>query len=320
MDELERAEAKTPDVLHGLAMQGRMFLQNAALNFLQFGRVLAEAKPLVAHGEWEAWVGTNFGISERRAQTFMQAYRRFGSMEQVQGVAFSKIEAMLSLPSGEEEQFLETHDVAGLSVREMKEEVRKAREAAKAEADGAILRERQAREAAEARVRELESRPPEVPEDVICELNEKDRKLLEYRQEIDRVGRSCQELIEQRNAANRELSEARRDLKETEDMLAENQAEYDRMQSELLSAQSALAKGDAERIPAQKFTPDVFASAVRAFVGTCARMPQMRQTFGMMTLAEKREYEELLSTVEKWASDSRKALEYTMIDGEAAVR
>ena len=91
MDELERAEAKTPDVLHGLAMQGRMFLQNAALNFLQFGRVLAEAKPLVAHGEWEAWVGTNFGISERRAQTFMQAYRRIGRRRRRVRGAFTRI-------------------------------------------------------------------------------------------------------------------------------------------------------------------------------------------------------------------------------------
>ena len=68
-------------------------------------------------------------------------------------------------------------------------------------------------------------------------------------------------------------------------------------------------------MPADQLTADAFASAVRAFIGTVARMPHMRMVFSTMSLSEKQEYSVLLETVEKWAEDSRKALETTYVDG-----
>ena len=80
------------------------------------------------------------------------------------------------------------------------------------------------------------------------------------------------------------------------------------MRSELLSLQSVAAKGDAERVPVDELTIDVFASAVRQFIGTCARMPHMGHTFGTMMLSEKNAYDELLRTVEGWAANARQAM------------
>ena len=57
-----------------------------------------------------------------------------------------------------------------------------------------------------------------------------------------------------------------------------------------------------------ELTIDVFASAVRQFIGTCARMPHMCHTFGTMTLSEKNAYDELLRTVEGWAANARQAM------------
>ena len=77
----------------------------------------------------------------------------------------------------------------------------------------------------------------------------------------------------------------------------------------MLNLQSTVAKGDAERTPCDELTADTFAAAVRQFIGTCARMPHMGRTFGMMRPEEYHVYDELLRTVEGWAKDARKALD-----------
>ena len=121
-------------------------------------------------------------------------------------------------------------------------------------------------------------------------------------------------LAEQRRLS-KENADLQREIRERDDLLAEQQEDINRAQQELLNVQSAIAKGDAERVPADQLTPDAFASAVRAFIGTVARLPHMRMVFASMPYDQKQEYSVLLETVEKWAEDSRKALETTMIDG-----
>ena len=51
----------------------------------------------------------------------------------------------------------------------------------------AFAQEREARKAAEERARQLAGRPPEVPADVIDELNGKDREIEQYRAEVERM-------------------------------------------------------------------------------------------------------------------------------------
>lgn len=51
MTELANTQKKEIAVLDNLAMQAKTYIQNARMNLLQLGRVLAEAKPLVPHGE-----------------------------------------------------------------------------------------------------------------------------------------------------------------------------------------------------------------------------------------------------------------------------
>ena len=91
--------------------------------------------------------------------------------------------------------------------------------------------------------------------------------------------------------------------------------EYNRTQAELLNVKSSIAKGDAERVPLDSLTPEAFASAVRAFIGTCARMPHMTAAFCAMGDDERQEYDELLRTVESWAKDSRRALDTVTVEG-----
>ena len=287
-----------------LAEEARIYSESLAVNMLNLGRVFTEAKKQVAHGEWGDWVQQHSGMSARSAQQLMAIYSRFGDKPAFAGVEKSKMYKMLALPVGTEDAFIEENDVSSMTSREVEEAVKRVREQANRE----IAQEREARKAAEERARQLAGRPPEVPADVIDELNGKDREIEQYRAEVERMSAAQRELIDQRNAMNRSLLEARRELQENAELLDETQQECTRAQAELLNLQSAIAKGDAERAPSDQLTVDVFASAVRQFIGVCARMPHMAHTFAKMPTAERAAYDELLRTMEAWARDARSAI------------
>lgn len=305
MDGIATTHHSTLTPLHVLAQEARVYSESFVLNTLNLGRVLTEAKKQVKHGEWADWVRENTGgMSVRNAQQFMQAYARFGTKEAFVGIDKSKMYKMLSLPAGTEDDFVEQNDIANMTSREVEEAVRKVR----AEMNAQLAQERKARKDAENRADELERDRDNVPEEVKDSLVQQMNKNSELRQELSLAEREKRILNQEILNNKREILSLKRDLEDRDEMLAEAQQEHERVRNELLNMQSAAAKGDAERVPVDEFTVDVFASAVRQFVGTCARMPHMRSTFALMMLSEKNAYEELLCTIEGWARDARAAL------------
>lgn len=299
MTELANTQKKEIAVLDNLAMQAKTYIQNARMNLLQLGRVLAEAKPLVPHGEWENWVKTNTSMSKRAAEQYMQAYAEFGLNPQIAELGTTKTLKLLPLTEDEREKLLSENDVSSMSTRQLDEAIRKQKQEALKEArqevQGELEKERTARIAAEQRAKAAKSRPPEVTK----ELSD---KLRSHKEQMERL--------------TRENSILKQEIRERDEELEEQQADYNRAQEELLNIKSQVAKGDAERVPTDRLTVDAFASAVRAFIGACARMPHMSATFSAMSQIDKNEYDELLRTVEAWAKDSRKALDSVLVDSE----
>lgn len=315
MDGITATQQNALTPLHVLAQEARIYSESFVLNTINLGRVLTEAKKQVRHGEWADWVRENTGgMSVRNAQQFMQAYARFGGKEAFTGIDKSKMYKMLSLPAGTEDAFLEQNDVANMSSREVEEAVRKVR----AEMNAQLAQEKKARKEAEERAEELELQKDNVPdqakETIVNQMNRIDK----LNSDISLAEREKRLLEQEISSQKREILTLRRDIEDRDEMLAEAQQEHERVRTELLNMQSAAAKGDAERVPVDEFTVEVFSSAVRQFVGTCARMPHMRNTFAVMTLSEKNAYEELLCTVEGWTRDARAALN-TVDCGEVTV-
>ena len=288
-----------------LAEEARIYSESMAMNMLNLGRVFTEAKKQVAHGEWGDWVQRYSGMSVRSAQQLMAIYSRFGDKPAFAGVEKSKMYKMLALPEGTEEAFAEKNDLSAMTSREVEEAVKRVREQANEE----IRRERAARKAAEERAEELSARPPEVPEEVSAALKSKDAMIEQQKQELERIAATGRDSVAEANRLRSDNNRLRRELNENAELLEETQQECNRAQAELLNLQSTVAKGDAERTPCDELTTDTFAAAVRQFIGTCARMPHMGRTFGMMRPEEYHVYDELLRTVEGWAKDARKALD-----------
>lgn len=298
MTQIVEQNTTLPSVLDNLAQEAQYYAKSFFNSTLQLGRVLTEAKHLVRHGEWQNWVQVNTGLSPRSAQTYMQAYARYGDNPMISQIGeCGKIFKLLALPEGTEEQFLSEHDTANMSVREIEAAVKKVKEEMTAQLEA----EREAR-------RRAETAHASIPDEVKEQLAVREQRIKAQEEELDRVGQMGREALQEANRLRQENAALQQEVAERDEMLAESQEEYNRVQADLLNMQSAAAKGDAERIPSETLSFDAFASAVRQFIGSCARLPQMRHRFACMDMAEKGDWDELLAVIEKWAKDSREAL------------
>lgn len=112
-------------------------LRTALQGAIDVGRLLCEAKEVVAHGEWGTWLEENVSYSTTTANDLMRLYREYNddqiklfgrSNEELYGkLSVSQALALLALPAPAREEFVETHDMEEISVRELKEEIRDVR-------------------------------------------------------------------------------------------------------------------------------------------------------------------------------------------------
>lgn len=108
---------------------------------IEVGRRLVEAKSMVSHGEWGAYLREELGFSQSRANDLMRIFEAYAADQMrldgdnLKNQAFGNLTytqalALLALPSEEErEAFVEEHDMAKLSTRQLQEELRRRTEA-----------------------------------------------------------------------------------------------------------------------------------------------------------------------------------------------
>ena len=147
-----------------------------------------------------------------------------------------------------------------------------------------------------------------MPKELTDQLNANRQTIQEQRAEIDRLASVGREALAEKQRLVQENKDLNRDLRERDEDMAAMQADLQSAQDELLNLQSAQARGDAERIPADVLTPDVFSMAVNTFIGTCCRLPQMGRAFSAMSEDEREAYGQSLRALEKWAESARVAL------------
>lgn len=109
---------------------------------VEVGRLLTEAKRSVGHGDWGGWLEVNFAYSTSEANNLMRLYEAYGTADQIGifeenrmaifgNLSKSQAIALLGLPEAQRREFVETHDVESLSVRDMEAEIAKIKEEAK---------------------------------------------------------------------------------------------------------------------------------------------------------------------------------------------
>lgn len=98
---------------------------------IEIGKRLMEAKSLVPFGEWGKWLADNVDYSERTAQEMMRIAKEYGRREtqalaEIQNTTQAVL--LLALDSGERERFVQEHDMAAMSTRELEAEIERLKE------------------------------------------------------------------------------------------------------------------------------------------------------------------------------------------------
>ena len=242
-----KQEARTPEIV---AAEIRTFTASMLNNVIEIGRRLCEVKEMLPQGEFDAWVKENTGYGRSTAYNFMKLYAEYGDQQgslfgasltvQTFGrLTYTKALALLEIPSGERESFVESNDVESMSTRELQDAIRerdaaqqeigrlsaqldkaqKAEEKARAEASHAEESRRKMEEdmrhannqleLANTELKELRNRPVDVA------VQRDEAAIEEARQEVRA------EMAKELDAANARTETLRQRLDETTQALAE---------------------------------------------------------------------------------------------------
>lgn len=223
---------------------------------IQIGRKLQEAKELVGYGEWENWCKENLNYSKRNAENFMRIATEYGNENSAYAktqtsaeLSISKALELLKVPEEQVETFVEEHKIEDISVRELREEIKKLQSenkdlaekkdiavetAAKAEAEHAKLTN--AKLEAQVQVEEYAKCIEELRE----QLKEAKEKPAEDsdNEEIERLKMELKEAQEDFETASETLEETAKKLKE-EKAKAKEKAEKNYERGEAAGRQEA---------------------------------------------------------------------------------
>lgn len=190
-------------------------------NGIQIGIRLQEAKEQVGHGNFEEWCKENLNYTSRTARKFMQLATEYGDENGLisnrnisSDLSISKALTLLKVPEDDREEFVEEHDVDTMTVKELEDAVREAKE--EAEQANAQLK---AREDSEADLRsqlEKEKKSAET-------AKEKLKKEKEKREE-EIASAVAKEREEIRQQAKREAGAALSEAEKARDDLADENA------------------------------------------------------------------------------------------------
>ncbi len=223
---IEDAEftVRTPEIvaaeIRQIADQTRKMVLNSSI---EIGKRLCEAKEMVPHGEWAAWLECSVNFKQSTANNLMKIYTEYGAIQgelwgasaksQTFGnLTYSQAVALLAVPAEEREEFVEKNDAANMSTRELQEAI-KAR-------DEAIKERDKAREKLE---EEIKSRETEI--DKVIEKDLKENKKLQ--KDLDFANKKL------------ELEKKQHDtlMKVAEKDKEEQKAEIERLKAELAEAE-----------------------------------------------------------------------------------
>jgi chromosome segregation ATPase len=144
VQDAEIVSERTPEIvaaeIRQIADQTRKMVLNSSI---EIGKRLCEAKEMVPHGEWAAWLEKNVDFSQSSANNFMKIYTEYGDIQgelwgasaksQTFGnLSYSQAVALLAVPAEEREEFVKENDAANMSTRELQEAIKARDEAIKA--------------------------------------------------------------------------------------------------------------------------------------------------------------------------------------------
>ncbi len=161
MNEIVRTAAMVAGEINTIKAQTQVIVLQASV---EIGRRLVEAKELVAHGEWGAWLSKNVDYSVRTAQNMMRLCEEYGEGElpkMLAEIPYSKALALIAVPEEEREEVAAASE--DMSTRELEELTR------------LLAEERERNAATAASAEELKEKLRKQKEDVAAAKNQAEK-------------------------------------------------------------------------------------------------------------------------------------------------
>ena len=196
-------------------------------SYIELGRRLTEAKELLPHGEWGAWLRDEAEFSQSTANNMMNIFREYGAdqaslfgdakSQTLGNLTYSKAVALLQVPAEEREEFVEEHHVDELSTRELEKLIRE-----KQAADERAAKAERALESAEEEKREAVALAVSEYESTVDDI----QKLLHEAESASKDAEGKVKAAEKdKAAADKARKAAEKSVKELEKQLAEAKAD-----------------------------------------------------------------------------------------------
>ena len=110
------AEPAQVVTLDDRARRIRQLQADVQRGIIEIGFELIEAKKEIGHGNWAQWLEKEFEWTPRTAQYFMKMATRFGKTNTYSFLRPSTLKAMLALPAGTEQEFIDEQKAQGKPV------------------------------------------------------------------------------------------------------------------------------------------------------------------------------------------------------------
>lgn len=109
-----------------------------AMSYIKIGELLTQVKDMIPHSEWGYYLENEVAFSQRSANNYMKLYAEYSQNPNSQALAnmpYAKAIQLLTLPEGEREEFILSHNVEEMSSRELGQAIKEKNAALKAQKD-----------------------------------------------------------------------------------------------------------------------------------------------------------------------------------------
>ena len=287
-----------------LVAEIKILSQQTAANIIEIGKRLKMAKEHVGHGEWGNWIESNFEMSHKTANRFMQAAEQFGNSSTMTNLNPSKIYALLDVPATDREEFIaQPHEVNGqqktvdeMTTRELAGAIRAKKEADKIIQDQAKKLQRQQEDLETALGRERNATSLlTAKESAITRLKDENKKLERLADELAHSSEPT--VIEKEVIVEKPVipESIRKSLEEARNKVT------------ILEAELAAKQSTGERRDDLAMRVDFFTFKINNFVRDMSSLGYMGQEYARISPQAQRKYESSITALEKLCRDLRDA-------------
>ena len=261
MNELQTTQNER--TLEQVAAEIRTITASMLVNIIEIGRRMVEAKAMLPHGEFGAWIERETDYSRSTANNFMRLFEAYGNpqkslfgaeLSNVQtfgNLSYSKALALLALPDEEaREAFVEAHDVENMTTRELQDALKKAEDAEKKTRDleRELTKTQELFVSSDAKVavltrelEELKSRPVDVAVEKVVDHAAEER----LKKKLEKAEAEKKAAEEAKAAAEAALAEHKKGAKA---LIEQNAARIARQKEEIEALKKAAAVASSEEL------------------------------------------------------------------------